>query len=309
MSSCSLNRVEVTSLIARGSSGAVHLGRNLDTFEPLAIKEVTLTANGRAVFRSERSLLRKLPPHRNVPQLLGHMKTKKVGYLVLPYLPFPTLQTYIETKGPIPEADAIYILAQMIETLTMMKDNGVCHRDIKGDNIIINPDTLLIKIIDFGLGLSVKDEYTPCDMFIGTPIYMSPEILMRDGPFWVVVSDVWSVGVVFLEMLLGRHPFQGAESEEHLMDLHDELDYSQFSSRARGLLDLLLSDLPGERINALDLVRNESISLNKNLTSVSPLRPNKEYHRRRSHSITRSKTMDGMPFSRRPRVSQATTPA
>eukprot|EP01128_Nolandella_sp_AFSM9_P004684 TRINITY_DN213_c0_g2_i1.p1 TRINITY_DN213_c0_g2~~TRINITY_DN213_c0_g2_i1.p1 ORF type:complete len:320 (+),score=64.71 TRINITY_DN213_c0_g2_i1:32-961(+) len=299
MSKCSLNRVEVTSLIARGSSGAVHLGRDLDTFEPLAIKEVELSANGKAVFKIERSLLRKLPPHRNVPKLLGYMKTKKVGYIVMPFLPFPTLQNYIEAHGAFSEADAIYVLAQMIETLTMMKDNGVCHRDIKGDNIIINPDTLLIKFIDFGLGLSVKDEYTSSDMFIGTPIYMSPEVLLRDKPFWVVVSDIWSVGVVFLEMLLGSHPFQGAESEEHLLDLHDELDYSQFSARARSLLDLLLSNLPGERINALDLVRNQTITLDKSATSVSPLNADREDRRRRSHSISRSKTMDGVISSKR----------
>eukprot|EP01128_Nolandella_sp_AFSM9_P004680 TRINITY_DN213_c0_g1_i1.p1 TRINITY_DN213_c0_g1~~TRINITY_DN213_c0_g1_i1.p1 ORF type:complete len:293 (+),score=37.83 TRINITY_DN213_c0_g1_i1:676-1554(+) len=251
----SLNRVEVTGVIARGSSGAVHFGRDLDTFEPLAIKEINLTTSGKAVFRMERTLLTKMPPHRNIPQLLGHHRTKKTGYLVLPFLPFPTLQTYINTTGPIPEADAIYILAQMIETLTMMKDNGVCHRDIKGDNIIINPDTLLIKFIDFGLGLAVEDEYTHCDMFIGTPIYMSPEILKRDGPFWVVVSDIWSIGVVFLEMLRGNHPFVTAKSEEHLMDLHDERDFSQFSTRVKGLLDLLLSPSPNERINALDLVQ------------------------------------------------------
>eukprot|EP01128_Nolandella_sp_AFSM9_P004683 TRINITY_DN213_c0_g1_i6.p1 TRINITY_DN213_c0_g1~~TRINITY_DN213_c0_g1_i6.p1 ORF type:complete len:186 (+),score=31.07 TRINITY_DN213_c0_g1_i6:1146-1703(+) len=178
----------------------------------------------------------------------------------------------------------------------MMKDNGVCHRDIKGDNIIINPDTLLIKFIDFGLGLAVEDEYTHCDMFIGTPIYMSPEILKRDGPFWVVVSDIWSIGVVFLEMLRGNHPFVTAKSEEHLMDLHDERDFSQFSTRVKGLLDLLLSPSPNERINALDLVQDEIISLDKSETTVSPSNRCIEYRRRRSHSFSHSKTMDEMTF-------------
>eukprot|EP01128_Nolandella_sp_AFSM9_P005425 TRINITY_DN260_c0_g1_i6.p1 TRINITY_DN260_c0_g1~~TRINITY_DN260_c0_g1_i6.p1 ORF type:complete len:280 (-),score=48.06 TRINITY_DN260_c0_g1_i6:1032-1811(-) len=248
-------RVEIVSLIARGGNSAVHFGRNLDTFEPLAIKEIVLDQNGRAVFSIERRLLGLLPPHKNVPPLLGHMKTQRKGYLILPFLPFPNIQSFLSDRGALPEEDALYILAQMVEAVSFITRNGVAHRDIKAENIIINPDTLLIKLIDFGLGMKVDDEYTSSTQFIGTPIYMSPETLKRGSAFWVCVADLWSVGVVFLELLQGDHPFKGAKSEKHLLEMHRNLDISSYSRRSRALLRLLLNEAPEERVEALDLVR------------------------------------------------------
>eukprot|EP01128_Nolandella_sp_AFSM9_P001834 TRINITY_DN12240_c0_g1_i1.p1 TRINITY_DN12240_c0_g1~~TRINITY_DN12240_c0_g1_i1.p1 ORF type:complete len:247 (-),score=71.59 TRINITY_DN12240_c0_g1_i1:143-883(-) len=218
------------------------------------------------------------------------MKTKEKGFLILPYLPFPTLQTFLEEKGPLSEADAIYVLAQMIDTINLLKNHGVAHRDVKADNIIINPDTLVIKFIDFGLGKAIVDEFTPSDQFIGTPIYMSPEILKRESAFWVVVADLWSVGVVFLEMLMGVHPFFGASSERHLLRMHSKFSYSQFSSKVQGLLDVLLADSPCERIDAFDFVSRGIITADNSLTSVSPA--NSPQVRRKRHSLARTKTND-----------------
>lgn len=161
----------------------------MDTFEPLAVKEIELNKNGKLVYKVELSLLRALPVHRNIPRLLGHMHTSEKGYLILPYLPFPDVKTYIEEKGPMEEDDALFVLAQMvcfrckltlqlmtkIDTVNFMKTEGVAHRDVKSENIIINPDNLLIKFIDFGLGMTVNDEFTSDSEFIGTSISVTPQ--------------------------------------------------------------------------------------------------------------------------------------
>eukprot|EP01128_Nolandella_sp_AFSM9_P007558 TRINITY_DN417_c0_g1_i1.p1 TRINITY_DN417_c0_g1~~TRINITY_DN417_c0_g1_i1.p1 ORF type:complete len:386 (-),score=66.79 TRINITY_DN417_c0_g1_i1:106-1173(-) len=250
-----LNRVELTSLIAEGGHSAVYFGRNLDTFEPLAVKEVVMDANGRSVFRVELDLLKALPPHRNIPKLLGYRKTREKSYLILPYLPFPNLKTFLSQRGPLSEEDAIFVLAQMIDTVNFMMNHGVSHRDIKPDNIMVNPDNLQIKFIDFGLGKRISSVWDRTTEFIGTPLYMSPELLSRGSPFNITVSDLWSVGVVFLELLLGSNPFLMAESEQHLLRMQRELDYSQFSEKSSDLLHALLDHSTTKRMYALDLVR------------------------------------------------------
>lgn len=121
-----------------------------------------------------------------------------------------------------------------------MKNNGVAHRDVKSENIIINPDTLLIKFIDFGLGMRVEDEFTKDSEFIGTPIYMAPEVLHRKRRFSVSIADLWSCGIVFLEMLLGHHPFKDAETEGELIEMQEALDFTLFSPAVQDILNVLL---------------------------------------------------------------------
>eukprot|EP01128_Nolandella_sp_AFSM9_P007559 TRINITY_DN417_c0_g1_i2.p1 TRINITY_DN417_c0_g1~~TRINITY_DN417_c0_g1_i2.p1 ORF type:complete len:352 (-),score=71.49 TRINITY_DN417_c0_g1_i2:144-1109(-) len=285
-----LNRVELTSLIAEGGHSAVYFGRNLDTFEPLAVKEVVMDANGRSVFRVELDLLKALPPHRNIPKLLGYRKTREKSYLILPYLPFPNLKTFLSQRGPLSEEDAIFVLAQMIDTVNFMMNHGVSHRDIKPDNIMVNPDNLQIKFIDFGLGKRISSVWDRTTEFIGTPLYMSPELLSRGSPFNITVSDLWSVGVVFLELLLGSNPFLMAESEQHLLRMQRELDYSQFSEKSSDLLHALLDHSTTKRMYALDLVSNGTISRENTCTS-SRSGSNSPYQARR-HSLQRTKTMD-----------------
>eukprot|EP01128_Nolandella_sp_AFSM9_P006718 TRINITY_DN351_c0_g1_i2.p1 TRINITY_DN351_c0_g1~~TRINITY_DN351_c0_g1_i2.p1 ORF type:complete len:277 (-),score=65.67 TRINITY_DN351_c0_g1_i2:405-1184(-) len=245
----------MTGLIAKGGHSAVYHARDLDTFEPLAIKAVTMDANGKSVYRVELSILRALPPHRNIPALKGHLKSKEESYLILPFLPFPNLQGFITERGPLEEVDALFILAQMIDTLNFMRQHGVAHRDIKAENIIINPDNLQIKFIDFGLGKKLRNEWSKSDQFIGTPIYMAPEVIRREKPFWVTVADLFSVGVVFLELLLGAQPFASALSEPQLLDMQAGFDYSTLPKKSASILKVLLAQNPKDRLEGFDFVQ------------------------------------------------------
>lgn len=89
------------------------LGRDLDTFEPLAVKIIDLNDSGREVFKTELALLHLLPEHRCVPKLFGHYATTSKGCLVLEYLPFPTLKEYL-SAGPMTEENAVTVLRQLV---------------------------------------------------------------------------------------------------------------------------------------------------------------------------------------------------
>lgn len=94
----------------------MQLGRDLDTFEPLAIKKIVLDMNGSILFDAEIRVLAKLAakPHRNIPRLYGSSATKSKGFIVLEYFPFPSLKKMLDEKGPLAEEDALMILRQMV---------------------------------------------------------------------------------------------------------------------------------------------------------------------------------------------------
>jgi serine/threonine protein kinase len=112
-----------------------------------------------------------------------------------------------------------------------MKKAGIVHRDIKSDNILINPISLQIKLVDFGLALVktyISDEDTD-KVFIGTPMYMPPGMLKKKDPYRLIASDIWSSAVLLLEMLQGSHPYQNCTSEAELLTSQAQaLDLGRF---------------------------------------------------------------------------------
>lgn len=87
---------------------------------------------------------------------------------------------------------------------------GVAHRDIKAENVLVDPATMRVVLIDFGLATvdAKLSEATVDSRFRGTPIYMAPDVLKRKSPYRVVSSDIYSLGVLFWTMLLGQQPFK-----------------------------------------------------------------------------------------------------
>jgi len=86
-----------------------------------------------------------------------------------------------------------------------MHSFGICHRDLKMDNVLIT-DTGKVKIIDFGFSISC-DKETKLVISCGTPAFMSPEII-RKQPYSGFNADVWALGILLYIMLTGKHPFK-----------------------------------------------------------------------------------------------------
>jgi serine/threonine protein kinase len=208
---------------------------------------------GKIAFESESAIAATLPVHAALPRFFGKGKLKDNYYIAWELFVNPTLANFIKKEGPIKEDDAIRILQQIIEAVTILAMFGIVHRDIKPANILINPKTLEIKIIDFGLSSFIAAEETTDDYFVGTPIYMAPQVLAK-RPYKVLAADIWSSGVVFLEMVLGKNPFDGAKTlaELHVMTLAGP-DLNPHPPRVQMLLESMLQPDEDSRSRIVEL--------------------------------------------------------
>lgn len=128
-------------------------------------------------------------------------------FIVMEYLEGETLRDRLQREGKVPLEEAIEIVEQVLEALIEAHSKGVIHRDIKPENIHLLPDGW-VKLTDFGIArLKFEPSLTIDGQIFGTPSYMSPEQIM--GHEIDERSDLFSVGIVFYEMLTGVKPFTG----------------------------------------------------------------------------------------------------
>jgi serine/threonine protein kinase len=158
--------------------------------------------------------------HQNIVVIYDVGSHENFQYIVMEYLQGPTLQQEIQQKGAIPITRVISILGQLAEALDYAHQEGLVHRDVKPANIIIG-DQDSVTLTDFGLVKAAKSaETTGEGAAIGTLKYMSPE--QAQGAEIDSRSDIYSLGVVVYEMLIGETPFAGTTPYEALQQLMHE---------------------------------------------------------------------------------------
>ena len=206
------NRYEVKEVLGTGGMGVVYRAFDRELQEPVAIKALrpeALVGSGVALerFKREIRLARKIA-HRNVVRTYDLGEVNGTYYLTMEYVEGMSLKELIATRGPLPVPVTLTIGKQLCRALEVAHEQGVVHRDIKPQNIVVEPSGVL-KVMDFGiarLATRSKDEgLTKEGMSIGTPDYMSPEQL--SGKELDARSDLYSAGVVLFECLTRRLPF------------------------------------------------------------------------------------------------------
>jgi len=152
---------------------------------------------------------------------LGH------PFISMTYYEGETLENKL-IKGKLPLKQSLNIIHQTIQGLEAAHQKNIVHRDIKPANIILLPSGV-IKILDFGLAKVCDDQLTKSGIKMGTLAYMSPEHI-RGKPL-DVKSDIWSLGVLFYELLSGQRPFTGLSDESLMYSvLNDEIDFSRIDA-------------------------------------------------------------------------------
>jgi serine/threonine protein kinase len=174
----------------------------------VAIKEVSLKTSPRAArkFKLELDVMKFIHRHgpvRGIPCLYGYNISSMV--LVLEYFPSESLECIL-TRGSVESAFAFSILDQLVTVLVYLKGRGIAHLDLKPANILVSMKTTEIKLIDFDI---CRYNVGSFDMGIineGSPLYMSPQSLL-DEPTGYFVAQVWTLGIIFYEMLYGEPPY------------------------------------------------------------------------------------------------------
>src|SRR5881628_784037 len=209
-----------------GGMGVVYRAFDRELQEAVAIKTLrpeALAGSGVALerFKQEIRLARK-STHRNVVRTYDLGEVNGMYYLTMEYVEGTSLKQLIASRGRLPVAVTLTVGKQLCRALEVAHAEGIIHRDIKPQNMVVDPSGFL-KVMDFGIARLANPPkgkgLTEAGMSIGTPDYMSPEQL--SGLELDARADLYAAGVVLFECVTGRVPFE-AETTWALVAKHLE---------------------------------------------------------------------------------------
>ncbi|MBL8751820.1 MAG: serine/threonine protein kinase [Planctomycetes bacterium] len=209
-----LGAYEPLRLLACGGMGEVWLARHRDLGTEVAVKLLPAVPldqiDGlRARFAREARLTARIP-HPGAVKVHGFGEAGDRPFLVLEYIAGQTLRQRLQ-RGPLPIGEAARIAAATADVLAAAHRCGVLHRDVKPDNVMLQPNGE-VRVLDFGIARALHDDapLTRTGELVGTPEYMAPEQLVEGPEATTARTDVHALGVLTCELLTGRSPFHGA---------------------------------------------------------------------------------------------------
>jgi serine/threonine protein kinase/tetratricopeptide (TPR) repeat protein len=204
------NRYEVMSLLGEGGMGAVYKvrDRELDRLVALKIIRRELAQNSDVLhrFKQELILARKVT-HRNVIRIFDLGEADGVKFITMDYIEGRDLKSLLREKGTFAPKEAKQIIVQVCNALEVAHAEGVIHRDLKPQNIMVDVQGK-VSVMDFGIARSMEmvGGMTQTGALVGTPEYMSPE--QAKGEHLDTRSDLFSLGIIFYELLTGNPPYK-----------------------------------------------------------------------------------------------------
>jgi TolB-like protein len=197
-------------------------------------------------FRREIQLIARLQ-HPHVVSILSAGSANGALYYMMPYVAGETLRSRIGREGPLPVADVVRLLREVLDALAFAHDHQVVHRDIKPENVLVSSGHAVVA--DFGIAKALRESgtLTSAGFALGTPTYMAPEQATAD-PTTDHRADLYSVGVLGYELLTGAAPFSG--TAQQVITQHLTTTPAPLRSRRTDVPDALASLL--ERALAKD---------------------------------------------------------
>ena len=227
------SRYLVEELIGRGGMGVVYRGRHVVVGRPVAIKFLSteFARQEEVVTRFYREAQTAAAiGHKNIVDILDvGISEHNQPYFVMEYLEGESLSELLIRRGPLSLSAACGILEPVLLAMSSAHAKGIVHRDLKPDNVFLVRDpvdnSVLVKLIDFGISKFLHQEentkLTRAGSALGTPVYMSPEQVSCS--FKVDHrSDIYTIGVLFYEMLTGDTPHAAAGNQETMLKILTE---------------------------------------------------------------------------------------
>ncbi|WMJ22383.1 protein kinase [Paludicola sp. MB14-C6] len=203
-------RYELLELIGFGGMAIVFKAKDIKEDRFVAIKilkdEYLQNDDFKRRFRNESKAIAVLS-HPSIVKVYDVNFSDNIQYIVMEYIDGITLKEYIEQQGTVKWKEAVHFTVQILRALQHAHDNGIVHRDVKPQNVMLLEDGT-IKVMDFGIARFARENgKTLSDKAIGSVHYISPE--QAKGEITDERTDIYATGVILYEMLTGKVPFDG----------------------------------------------------------------------------------------------------
>ncbi|MBT2756061.1 Stk1 family PASTA domain-containing Ser/Thr kinase [Mesobacillus foraminis] len=203
-------RYKILDMIGGGGMANVYLAHDMILDRDVAVKMLRLD------FANDEEFIRRFHreaqsatslAHPNIVSIYDVGEEDGLYYIVMEYVDGPTLKQYIQQNAPVPVEKTLDIMGQLTSAISNAHHNHIIHRDIKPQNILIDPEGN-VKITDFGIAMALSaTSITQTNSVLGSVHYLSPE--QARGGMATNKSDIYSLGIVMFELLTGRLPFSG----------------------------------------------------------------------------------------------------
>src|SRR4030095_9641152 len=210
-------RYEIVKTLGVGGMGAVYSAFDRQLTRVVALKTILpeMGASPAALKRFKQEVL--LAPkivHKNVVRIFDMGEDAGTKFITMEFIEGVDLKDLIQRRGKLPPEEAVAIIRQVCNGLEAAHAEGVVHRDLKPQNIMLDENGHAM-VMDFGIAQSgPSGGLTQTGAFVGTPDYMSPEQALREDAD--ARSDIFSLGLIFYEMLTGKLPFESATMLESM---------------------------------------------------------------------------------------------
>ena len=209
------DRYEIIRSIGEGGMANVYLGHDIILDRNVAIKVLRgdLSNDEKFVRRFQREALSASSlAHSNIVEMYDVGEDDGTYYIVMEYVEGKTLKQLLKKRGSLTLSEAIDIMSQLTDGMAHAHDSYIIHRDLKPQNIMIKDDGQ-IKITDFGIAMALNaTQLTQTNSVMGSVHYLPPE--QASGKGCTIKSDIYSMGIIFYELLSGSLPFRGDNAVE-----------------------------------------------------------------------------------------------
>lgn len=247
-------------LLGKGGFARVYEVTDMSTNKVYALKavpKVKLSKSADRYNKIETEIeLHKSLRQRHVVGFHGHFEDEQHVYILLEHCSRKSLVQTLKNRGKLTEPEVRYLMFQAVQACSYLHAQRVIHRDIKVGNFFLNAD-MELRLGDFGLAVRLKEEEKKIKTMCGTPNYIAPEVLSKEGHSYEV--DTWALGCVMYTLLVGHPPFETKSLRETYNRIRNN-EYtipSRISDNAAKLIKRMLKPNPADRPSLKEILADE----------------------------------------------------